>query len=115
MGRSGGKTSLSRVKASLTQKAVEIAEKSKNNIIHYWNLFVVDSQKPYTESYKMIKKIGQGGCGEVFMVMHLATDQIRAMKVVSKLSDKVVKTVFDELNILKQLDHPNIVKVFEYF
>ena len=63
----------------------------------------------------MIKKIGQGGCGEVFMVMHLATDQIRAMKVVSKASDKVVQSVFDELNILRQLDHPNIVKVFEYF
>lgn len=49
------------------------------------------------------------------MVMHLATDQIRAMKVVSKHSDKVVKSVFDELYILKQLDHPNIVKVFEFF
>jgi calcium-dependent protein kinase len=84
-------------------------------VISYWNLFVVDSGRPYTESYKLIKKIGQGGCGEVFMVMHLPTDQIRAMKIVSKTSDKVVKTVYDELMILKQLDHPNIVKVFEYF
>lgn len=49
------------------------------------------------------------------MVMHLPTDQIRAMKIVSKASDKVVKTVYDELIILKQVDHPNIVKVFEYF
>lgn len=49
------------------------------------------------------------------MVMHLPTDQIRAMKIVSKASDKVVKTVYDELMILKQVDHPNIVKVFEYF
>jgi len=49
------------------------------------------------------------------MVMHLATDQIRAMKVINKLTDKVVKTIYDELNVLKSIDHPGIVKVFEYF
>ncbi len=37
------------------------------------------------------------------------------MKVIKKNSEKVVTSVFDELNILKQLDHPNIVKIFEYF
>jgi calcium-dependent protein kinase len=63
----------------------------------------------------LIKKIGQGGCGEVFMVMHMPTDQIRAMKVISKASEKVVQTIYDELNVLKSLDHPGIVKVFEYY
>ncbi len=99
----------------LTQKANEIVEKSKNQSINFWNIFVVDSGRPYTDNYKVIKKIGQGGCGEVFMVMHLPTDQIRAMKVVSKQSDKFVTTIYDELNVLKSLDHPGIVKVFEYF
>ena len=37
------------------------------------------------------------------------------MKVISKSSEKFVKTIYDELNILKSLDHPGIVKVFEYF
>lgn len=37
------------------------------------------------------------------------------MKVVSKASDKFVKTIYDELNVLKSLDHPGIVKIFEYF
>jgi calcium-dependent protein kinase len=109
------KNSLTRGKIGLEQKAFEIAEKTKNNMINFWNLFVLDNGKSYTESYKVIKKIGQGGCGEVFMVMHLPTDQIRAMKVVNKASDKVVKTIYDELNVLKSLDHPGIVKVFEYF
>ena len=49
------------------------------------------------------------------MVMHLATDQIRAMKIISKNSKKIVNSVFDEINLLRQLDHPNIVKVYEYF
>jgi hypothetical protein len=42
--------------------------------VNFWNIFVVDSGKIYTENYKVIKKIGQGGCGEVFMVMHMPTD-----------------------------------------
>ena len=37
------------------------------------------------------------------------------MKVVSKASDKFVKTIYDELNVLKSLDHPGIVKIFEYY
>jgi calcium-dependent protein kinase len=37
------------------------------------------------------------------------------MKVVSKSSDKFVKTIYDELNVLKSLDHPGIVKIFEYY
>lgn len=113
--RQGRDRSLAKNTLGLTQKAQEIAEKTKNNVINYWNLFVVDSGKPYTDSYKLIKKIGQGGCGEVFMVMHLPTDQIRAMKVVNKVSDKFVGSIYAELNVLKSLDHPNIVKVFEYF
>lgn len=42
----------------LTQKAFEIAEKTKNNIVNFWNIFVIDSGKNYTENYKVIKKIG---------------------------------------------------------
>jgi hypothetical protein len=49
------------------------------------------------------------------MVMHLETDHVRAMKVINKNTEKVVKTVYDELNVLKSLDHPGIVKIFEYF
>jgi calcium-dependent protein kinase len=37
------------------------------------------------------------------------------MKVINKLTDKVVKTIYDELNVLKSLDHPTIVKVFDYY
>ena len=97
----GSRRRLGKGKSVLTQKAFEVAEKAKSNVIKYANLFVNEGIGfKYTDHYKMIKKLGQGGCGEVFMVMHLATDQIRAMKVVSKKSDKVVHTVFDEIKVL---------------
>ena len=37
------------------------------------------------------------------------------MKIINKKSDKIVTSVYDEINILKNLDHPNIVKIYEYF
>lgn len=51
-------SNFSRGKSLLTQKANEIAEKTKNNIVNFWNIFVIDSGKNYTENYKVIKKIG---------------------------------------------------------
>ena len=52
----GSKLSLNRVKKSLAKKAYEIAEK-KNNL-NFWNIFIVDSGPAYSDSYKLIKKIG---------------------------------------------------------
>jgi len=37
------------------------------------------------------------------------------MKVVQKDSKKIVKSVFNELMLLKEIDHPNVVKVYEYY
>jgi calcium-dependent protein kinase len=37
------------------------------------------------------------------------------MKIIKKSSEKIVSSVFDEINVLRKLDHPNIVKVYEYF
>ncbi|CDW90598.1 serine threonine protein kinase [Stylonychia lemnae] len=112
-----GNISRSRIgkhKNVLSRKAFQVAENARNQVISFQNLFVSEGNN-YTQHYKSIKKIGQGGCGEVFMVMHLATDQIRAMKIIKKNSEKIVSSVFDEIKILKQLDHPNIVQVYEYF
>lgn len=106
---------LGRGKNRLSKKATQVLENAKTQSICYWNIFIAEGPASYQQHYKTIKKIGQGGCGEVLMVMHLPTDQIRAMKIIRKNSEKVVSSVFDEINVLRQLDHPNIVKVFEYF
>jgi len=34
------------------------------------------------------------------------------MKIIKKNSEKVVTSVFDEIKILKLLDHPNIVQIY---
>ncbi|CAK62506.1 unnamed protein product (macronuclear) [Paramecium tetraurelia] len=65
--------------------------------------------------YEIIKKLGQGGFGEVYQVRHLKTKLIRAAKVVIRQSIENESLLFRETEILKTLDHPNIVKILELF
>lgn len=69
--------------------------------------------------YDKLKVLGEGSFGTVFKVMHKTTKFIRAMKVIDKktaaLSDENEKNLINEINIVKSLDHPNIIKVYEYF
>ena len=61
--------------------------------------------------------LGEGGYGKVYKVKHKLTGQYRAMKIIkckssSKNHEKQIKK---EIQILKTLDHPNILKVYEFF
>lgn len=58
-----------------------------------------------------------GSFGKVSLVTHKRTGILRAMKSVRKshvLKDKGT-SLFNELGILKRLDHPNIMKLFELY
>lgn len=68
--------------------------------------------------YKVIDKIGNGSFGKVYKVLHIKTGQERALKVVNKAIIKYQddeKQFLKEIEMLSQLDHPNIIKVYEYF
>ncbi|CAD8146337.1 unnamed protein product [Paramecium pentaurelia] len=74
-------------------------------------------QGQVTSYYRVEKSLGQGAYGEVRLVIHKQTGQKRAMKQIKK--DKIFKEdeeiLLNEVTILKQLDHPNIVKLYELF
>ena len=58
---------------------------------------------------------GIGAFGVVKRVEHIHTKQIRALKIIAKnkfVEEMDPKTEFE---ILKQLDHPNILRLFEYY
>ena len=68
--------------------------------------------------YKIIKKVGSGTFGSVYKVKHLQTGYYRAMKVIKRdivnyQDDN--KVFLKEIEILSLLDHPNIVKIYEYY
>ena len=68
--------------------------------------------------YDIIKKIGKGTFGTVFKVIHKTTEAIRAMKVIPKNNMKYGFTdddIIQEINILKTLEHPHIIKLYEIY
>ena len=66
------------------------------------------------ENYQKIKRIGKGSYGSVFKVMNKNTNLIRAMKVMPKNFQKDNQEILREIEILKHLDHPNVMKIYEF-
>ena len=67
------------------------------------------------EIYKLERQIGEGGYGQVFLVRHKKMNMLRAMKIIPVNSKNEEEKTDEEIELLRQLDHPNIVKLFEYF
>lgn len=69
------------------------------------------------DNYQVGKALGKGAFGEVFLCKHYDTNEQRAVKWVKKelLNETSHAQIVNEMNILRSLDHPNIVRVFEYF
>ncbi len=70
------------------------------------------------EDYDIIKNvIGKGGFGVVRKVKSKFTQEVRVAKIVRKrlMKDEDITKLFTELYIMKMLDHPNIIKLFEVY
>jgi len=68
-----------------------------------------------TEEYEPVGQLGEGGYGQVYLVRHKKMNLLRAMKVIPVKSKTSGEKTDEEIELLRQLDHPNIVKLFEYF
>ena len=67
-------------------------------------------------NYEIISKIGKGGFGYVYKVKYKLNNKIYAMKGISKYGDEnKVKYNKREIELLNQLDHPNIIKYYSNF
>lgn len=66
--------------------------------------------------YEMQEKLGQGQFGTVYKVKEKGSGTIRCCKVVAKAFSKIsAEQARNELNVLRMLDHSNIMRVFECF
>jgi calcium-dependent protein kinase len=66
--------------------------------------------------YRIGKVLGSGAFGEVRLCLHKDTQSQRAVKVLRKnlLDEKEMDMLKNEIAILKDMDHPNIVKMYEF-
>ena len=80
--------------------------------------FVRENMGYFDNFYKIGKLLGIGTFSEVRKVESTVTTATRAVKVVNKMhltNVEDIKRFFYEIEILRDLDHPNVLKVFEYF
>jgi calcium-dependent protein kinase len=84
--------------------------------------FIIKRTNSVTDVYERIQPLGQGAFGSVYKVKRKnagTREIIRALKEISKKSMNVNKEneeeVRNEIEVLKNIDHPNIMKIFEFF
>ncbi|CAG9318358.1 unnamed protein product [Blepharisma stoltei] len=80
--------------------------------------FIKINDQPFTKVYQSGRTLGKGAFGEVRFCIHKKTAHRRAVKIFkkSKFSENnSLQKLFEEIEILKLLDHPNIIRAYEFF
>jgi len=79
--------------------------------------FVSQHAGKLRDHYRIGKMLGSGAFGEVRVCVHRESGAQRAVKVLRKahMDEDEKRMFFNEINILKDLDHPNILKMYEFF
>jgi calcium-dependent protein kinase len=81
------------------------------------SLFKHKNDGPIKEVYKITRKIGSGAYGEVRKWYVRESGELRAVKIIKKkaLAEDERKKLKNEAEILRKMDHPNIIKLYEIF
>ena len=93
-----------------SEKKVEIPKFSRENLVQL-------RQGSVENTYTITNLLGKGSFGFVYKAKHKFSDSFRAVKVLKKenLNDATRKKLLQEVEILKTLDHPNILRIYEVF
>nr|XP_029543846.1 MAP/microtubule affinity-regulating kinase 3 isoform X3 [Oncorhynchus nerka] len=72
-------------------------------------------EQPHVGNYRLLKTIGKGNFAKVKLARHILTGREVAIKIIDKtqLNSNSLQKLFREVRIMKLLNHPNIVKLFE--
>ena len=86
----------------------------KNSLVLNNDVIIADLGHDPERVYTKLKLIGEGTFGEVWQVRHKVLGKDFAMKIIEKSPYCKTDEIKNEINILKQLDHPNILKILDF-
>jgi len=98
-----------------------LATKNQNQAFHAdfkvdHRAFIFDNRGMVEEVYEAdAAELGAGAFGSVRRAAHKETKECLAMKSIAKQRLGDVEKFKEEVEIMKMMDHPNIVKLFEFF
>lgn len=101
-----------------TVKRNQLALHNRKSVILFPGQFVKGLEESIYSIYDFKAELGVGSYGRVVAAVHKTTREHRAIKIINKLaihSEEVKKKIMIEVEIQRRLDHPNIVKVFEFY
>ena len=110
--RKGKRSTTLMEKSRLAEKL--LAEEMKLEV-RQENLVIQEKGNP-KKKYIPIKLLGNGSFGSVYEAQNTIFQNSVAMKIIDRSDDDSdEKEILNEINILKKLSHPNIVKIFEFY
>jgi serine/threonine protein kinase len=104
------------------QEGLEIYEEDMKFLTNKEVLYVSKGEdfnvNTYYSEYAIVKILGQGGFGKVYLATHKKTVEKVAIKITNaggiNNSDEI-ESIFSEAETVKALNHPNIVKIINFF
>ncbi|XP_072517702.1 serine/threonine-protein kinase MARK2 isoform X4 [Salminus brasiliensis] len=101
---------------SSSQTHTDSKSGGRSNMSHSRNPQATTSDdQPHIGNYRLLKTIGKGNFAKVKLARHVLTGKEVAVKIIDKtqLNSSSLQKLFREVRIMKLLNHPNIVKLFE--
>ncbi|XP_062391965.1 MAP/microtubule affinity-regulating kinase 3, partial [Sardina pilchardus] len=100
---------------SASQQSHGDSKGSSNSARNRKSMSSAADDQPQVGNYRLLKTIGKGNFAKVKLARHTLTGKEVAVKIIDKtqLNSSSLQKLFREVRIMKQLNHPNIVKLFE--
>ncbi|KAF3693322.1 MAP/microtubule affinity-regulating kinase 4 [Channa argus] len=79
------------------------------------SIALCSDEQPHIGNYRLLKTIGKGNFAKVKLARHILTGREVAIKIIDKtqLNPTSLQKLYREVRIMKTLNHPNIVLLFE--
>lgn len=77
--------------------------------------FVIHNSGEFRDFYELGEKLGSGATADVYLCTNKATGAVRAVKCIDCLQVPDSASLRREIEIMKLMDHPNIVRIHEDF
>jgi len=99
------------------KRIAEFSSKKQSEFSVDISKFVKEAKGNISDRYLVKSTIGKGAYGEVRLVKDKITGNERAMKVIKKEGCGRTNNlnINSEIEMLKSLDHPNIIKIYEFY